>query len=256
MLAWEALGAVAIGPLLERHSEANIDFTPTRSYMVEGAVEQALSDTTTLRRTGVAGRGLPAMEWLLWTPAAAPLVMADPRACNYTLLLAQDVVEEAQALQARFGELAQAVPDHGTAAQSSAELVNQLVGAVEVLRRKRLFNPVVISNPKTFARALSGEAQRAWTVRWQSIQHLLITEQREGPATIWQLVHDQDLLTTADSLQTAVAGVTSALEKASPGELESVRRAADALLSLRRTLQEDVAPSLQIPTSFSDSDGD
>src|SRR5262245_12636758 len=35
MLAWEAAGAVAIGPLLERHSEANIDFWPTRPNMIE-----------------------------------------------------------------------------------------------------------------------------------------------------------------------------------------------------------------------------
>ena len=31
MLAWESLGAVAIGPMLERGTEANIDFWPARA---------------------------------------------------------------------------------------------------------------------------------------------------------------------------------------------------------------------------------
>jgi hypothetical protein len=55
MLAWERLGAVAIGPLLEPQTEANIDLVPTRASMVEFNVTHLPADTTILRRTGVAG---------------------------------------------------------------------------------------------------------------------------------------------------------------------------------------------------------
>src|SRR4051794_22359279 len=68
MLAWESAGAILAGPLLARHTAANIDFWPTRPGMIEFAMRSPPADVTALRRTGVAGRGLPALEWLLWGP--------------------------------------------------------------------------------------------------------------------------------------------------------------------------------------------
>jgi predicted lipoprotein len=255
MLAWEAAGAVATGPLLERHTEANIDFWPTRPNMVEAGMQQLLPDTRALRRTGVAGRGLPALEWVLWMPAPKAAALADPRACTYAALLARDVDEEAQGLRERFGASANTEIPGPVAQHAIAELLNQTVGAVETLRRKRLFNPATVGNPKAFARWASAQTQPAWNARWSSIRNVIVG-QDGGSGTIVALLVASGDEQAAAQLRETVEQASAALSAASPERMDSVLRAAEALMSVRRLLEQDAAETLHIPTRFSDFDGD
>jgi predicted lipoprotein len=255
MLAWEAAGAVAIGPLLERHTEANIDFWPTRPNMVEAGMQQPLADTRALRKTGVAGRGLPALEWLLWMPAPQPAALAGPHACAYAALLARDVEEEAVALLERFGaESGRQIP--GPVAQKAiAELLNQTVGAVETLRRKRLFNPAAVGNPKAFARWPSAQVQPAWRARWASIRDVIVGQDGKSGAIVALLIASGDEQ-AADQLRAAVEQASVSLAEASPARSDAALQAAEALMTVRRLLEQDAAETLQIQTRFSDFDGD
>src|SRR5689334_15256628 len=105
MLAWESAGAILAGPLLARHTAANIDFWPTRPRMIEFAMRSPPADITALRRTGVAGRGLPALEWLLWGPGEMPPAAAYAGACTYALIITQDLLAETQALETDLNEI-------------------------------------------------------------------------------------------------------------------------------------------------------
>jgi predicted lipoprotein len=243
-----------LGPLLERATEANIDFWPARPQMIDAGIARAITSTKGLRQTGVAGRGFAALERLLWIPAMTPRAGVERPACAYAALLARDIHEEALALETRFGELAAAAPSVDEAKSSLAELINQLVVGVEVLRRKRLFNAVAVGNAKAFARSISDEAQAAWTVRWKSIESLLVAA--HGELTFSALLSEHGLQSAARKLSAAVEGVSSAMALASPSRMETVRAAAEALMELRAILQLDVAEGLHIPTRFSDFDGD
>src|SRR5262249_50339632 len=118
-------------PLLERHSEANIDFWPTRPNMIEAGIQASLADSRALRRTAVGGRGLPALEWVLWLPSPQPAALSDAQAGRYAALLARDADEEVQALRERFA-VSSRTELTGAAAQTAiGELINQTVGAVE-----------------------------------------------------------------------------------------------------------------------------
>jgi predicted lipoprotein len=255
MLKWESAGAVAVGPLLERYTAANIDFWPTRPNMIEAAIGRAPPDTKSLRRVSVAARGLPALEWLLWDPAQTARVMKDAKVCNYARLLADDIAEEAQGLDTRFAMLVRTFPAEASSVMF-AELVNQAVGAVEVLRRKRLFNPASLDNPKLFARSLSDQAQPAWNAQWQSIRDLLVGEQRGQAWTFDSLLRYHGFESAATRLLAGSDHVTAALRMASPARPQTALQAAAALLSLRRILEGDVAVPLGIPVSFSEFDGD
>ncbi len=256
MLAWESAGAVAVGPLLERYTASNIDFWPTRPYMIEAAMRQTMPDSAALRQVGVAARGLPALEWLLWDPRESAQLMADAKVCGYALLLAQDIAAEGQALYTRFAAFDWSISMQDATTKMLNELVNQAIGAVEGFRRKRLFNPAALRNPKLFARSLSDQAQTAWNTQWQSIQALLVG-QRGGEAwTFETLLREHGLEAPAARLRTATDQSSAAMRLASPAKFETVQRAAAALLELRRIIEQDVAAGLGIPVSFSDFDGD
>jgi predicted lipoprotein len=256
MLAWESAGAILIGPLLERHTAANIDFWPPRPNMIEAVLRNPPSDTITLRRTGVAARGLPALEWLLWASGESPPAAASPGACGYALLIAQDLLEEAQALVAELTAIGNRTPAPDAVQPLLGELINQTIGAVDVLRRKRLLNPVTVRNPKSFARSLSGEAQAAWLAQWDSIRDLLIGNRADGAWTVSNLLKESGLGAAARRLEATVAQSDSAIRKAVIADPASIKRAAEMLMTLRRTVESEVAEPLAIPVSFSDFDGD
>jgi hypothetical protein len=131
-------------------------------------------------------------------------------------------------------------------------MINQTTGAVEVLRRKRLLNPVTIGNPKAFARSLSEQSQRAWLAQWDSINAFLMS----GEGSIHALLIESGLESSAAHLNEAALQSSEAIRKAALADPASIRRAAEALMKLRRVLESDVAVPLAIPISFSDFDGD
>jgi predicted lipoprotein len=70
--AWERLSSVAVGPLITRRSQRQIDFSPTRPALIERAIESAPAGPLAMERIGTPAKGLPALEWLLWTQPVAP----------------------------------------------------------------------------------------------------------------------------------------------------------------------------------------
>jgi predicted lipoprotein len=60
----------------------------------------------------------------------------------------------------------------------------------------------------------------------------------------------------ADDLGLAVRRSDAALRGASPSRAASLQRAARDLAVLKRRLEADIAPALEVPIGFSDADGD
>jgi predicted lipoprotein len=254
MLTWESVAAIPFGPVLARHSVANIDFWPTRPPMIARATQEVPSSTTILRRTAVAARGLPALEWLLWaSPDLVPAVK-NPSACAYAAILAEDIEEEAKALKIAFASSEQAVDGKETGALS--QLLNQTVGAVEALRRKRLLNPAMVGNPTGYARSWSSNVKLAWHVSWASIQSLLVNHPSSEAPTFEQILRSRDADEEAIRLREAVTDASRAVSAASPQDSESVKHAASALMRVRRILEHEVAMALDIPITFTEFDGD
>lgn len=100
--AWERLSAVAVGPLITRRSQRQIDFSPTRPGLIERAIKSAPVGPQAMELVGSPGKGLPALEWLLWTRPVAP----GSAACRYAVEVAHDIAREALALQQDFKTLA------------------------------------------------------------------------------------------------------------------------------------------------------
>lgn len=224
--AWERLAAVALGPLLERRAQMRLDFTPVRPKSIEKAVKSAPASLADLERIGAPAKGLPALEWLLWSQ---PLAAAGPE-CDYAILLAQDLHAEARAL---------AVP---AAAAALGERVNQWVAGLERLRWSRMEMPARVAmtsgKPADFPRAAAKATAAAWAAHWQGLK-----EQAPPDAGV-------------AAFATALAEADAAMARADPARLDSVLAAAARLAALKRVTENELAPALGVVIGFSDSDGD
>ncbi len=138
MKDWERLSAVAIGPLLERRSLRQIDFTPTRPELIARAVERAPADAADMERIGTPAKGLPALEYLLWTKPVKP----GSAECRYAQQVAADIDREAQALEQGFAQAAGREWDDEAAVAAMSEALNQWVGGLERLRWAEIERPV------------------------------------------------------------------------------------------------------------------
>jgi hypothetical protein len=258
--AWERLSALALGPLLERRSMRRIDFTPTRPALIERAVVTAPKGALALERIGTPAKGLPALEWLLWTKAMTRA------ACAYAVELGIEIEQEAAALQAQFRALAERGPDEWTEALAIAgmgEFVNQWVGGIERLRWAQMEKPLRSGRKAELPRATSGSTAASWAAQWLSLRAMALFQGRAAPApgaglvTIESYLRGRGANAVADRLVKAVAQVDRDLQGLSPAApVAHVLQAAKALAALKGLAETTLAPALEVSIGFSDADGD
>lgn len=129
---------------------------------------------------GTPAKGLPALEWLLWTQPAAP---ATP-ACRYAVEAALDVEREAVALKAAFDGAATtdwaAEDEQERSTQAMGEFINQWVGGIERLRWAHMEKPLRAaqgSRTPDYPRAASGLTPEAWAAEWKALRTLAVLPQ-------------------------------------------------------------------------------
>lgn len=261
--AWDALSSVAIGPLVSRRSLLRIDFAPPRPRLIQRALRHPPPNLAALERVGTPAKGLPALEWLLWTQPVQP----GTPACGYALLVARDIEREALALAEAFAELAARDwhADQASAVAAMDELLNQWVGGLERLRWSDMEKPVRAAAPgqaPAFPRAAAGSTRSAWATRWTTLRDIGLAQAGAAPAPgsarvpLETYLRGRGLNPLADRLAQAGLEAARALARAEPAEPSSVLAAAGALEALKRLAEAEVAPALDIHIGFSDSDGD
>jgi predicted lipoprotein len=255
MLAWEALAALPIGPLIERRALRTLDFTPARPALIARAIEAQPADAAAMERIGAPAKGLPALEWLLWTSPVAP---GSP-ACSYAVQVAEDLAREAQALA--LAAAAEAPHDENRLAAATAEAVNQLVGAVERLRWAQIEKPA--RGGAEFPRTASGATAHSWQAQWQAIRARLRMMPASAPPVpgtgllpVETWLRGRGQLAEADALAAAVDAADASLRGLTPAAGARLSAAAQALAGVKQVLENRVAPALQVRIGFSDADGD
>ncbi|MDB5930164.1 MAG: hypothetical protein JWR60_1871 [Polaromonas sp.] len=266
--AWDRLSGVQIGPLVLRRSARQIDFNPTRPELIARAIQAAPADTAAMERIGTPAKGLPALEWLLWTRPAAP---ATP-ACAYAVQLAQDINREAAALSTEFGQLAarDLSEEEETSVPAMSELVNQWIGGLERLRWANMEKPRLSSatglgggrNAPAYPRSASGQTAASWAAQWQALQALAVARTPEpalpgqGLAPLETYLRGRGLNPVASQLARSVDKADKQMRQLSPGNQTGLSAASRSLGELKKLAESDVASALQVSIGFSDADGD
>ncbi|RCW72904.1 imelysin family protein [Pseudorhodoferax soli] len=266
-LALGRLSSVSVGPLLQRRTLRQIDFAPTRPELIRRAIAAAPLDAAALERIGTPAKGLPALEWLLWTQPPAP----GTPACRYAQLLAENVLAEGQALAQAFTALASAQPGPDdedadeAAAVAMAELVNQWVGGVERLRWPFMDKPLKSApkgKPPAYPRAASGLSREAWAAQWQGLRTLAVApddsvaQPGQDLVALETYMRGRGLNPLADRWAATVRKVDAAVAAARPDAPASVQAASKAVAGLKQLAEAELAPALNIRIGFSDADGD
>lgn len=248
--AWDRLAGVAVGPLVKRRALTALDFNPTRPATIERAIKAAPSGPEAMERIGTPAKGLPALEWLLWTHAPQP---GSP-GCRYTREVAADLQREAGAIAADFAQQA-ATPwadDRTKTYLALQELINQWLGGVERLRWTQIDKPLKAaetgSRPPAFQRAASGATGATWAGQWEALRGL------GGPVADALRARGQGPL--AERLGRTLAQADAAMAKADPAQPATLAPAVRELGALKKLIEADVAPALDVTIGFSDGDGD
>jgi predicted lipoprotein len=242
LAAWERLSAVAIGPLLTRRSQRQIDFLPTRPRLIEKAVRAAPADAAAMERIGTPAKGLPALEWLLWVKTIQP---ASP-ACGYAVLVAEEVAREAAALAAAPQTL------------EPGELLNQWVGGIERLRWSNLEMPARVAltsegrQAPEFPRRASGATAASWAAQWATLRDWAVA----GAGSLESALRARGQDETAVALARAVEQTDVAMRGLDTEDTGRLLTAAEALADLKRLVEYRVAPGLGGGIGFSVAAGD
>ena len=257
----------ALGPVIERRSQRQIDFWPTRPALLAKALERAPQTLADMEPVGTPAKGFPAMEQLL---AAQP----SPAHCPYLVLVAEGIEAEAVALRAGFDALAARdwTSDEDAARTAFAEWINQWLGGLERLRWMHVEQPVQKArtagqgHAPEFARLTAADNAAEWRAQWQALrtQARLTAAQRAQPPQPGQgLVPIEALLMGkgqialaqrwGQALDRADAAIAALPAKAGEKELMALSKTLKGVTTL---FQTEVAAALDVPLGFSDADGD
>lgn len=244
MSHWERLSGVAFGPVLERRSQRQIDFTPTRPRMIEKAVKSAPANAAEMELIGTPAKGLPALEWLLWVKPVQP----GSAECRYAVQVSAEIRREAAALAT--------APSLTVDSQTAlSELVNQWVGGLERLRWSNMEMPARVAltsggrEAADFPRGASQAYAASWAAQWDALKTLAI-----GPVSLASALQARGK--DADALNESVRQADAAMQGLDGHDTPRLLAATKQLAALKRLVENEVAPALGVNIGFSDSDGD
>jgi predicted lipoprotein len=268
--AWEGLATVPLGPLIERRAARALDFQPPRPPLIERAIALAPRGAEAMQHIGSPAKGLPALEWLLWTlpssQSRADAALSAP-ACQYAAEVADDLLRESAALAVAVRTAADADWDEARGDAAFAELLNQWVGAVERLRWTQIDKPRREAvtrglHPVPHPRAASGQTAASWQRQWRAIEALAVHSGDQLPQPGKHLVpletylRGRGLNPLADRWRAQVGRASGAMQGLQPGPAPRLDAAVRELAALKALAEAELAPAVQVSIGFSDADGD
>jgi len=263
LLAWELLATVPLGPLIERRAMRALDFQPARPELIERAIARQPATASDMQRIGTPAKGLPTLEWLLWT---RPVASQTP-ACSYAQRVAEELAREAQALRDAVGKAAAADWDEARGDAAFAEFINQWIGAAERLRWTQIDKPRKEAATRgrakpAFPRAASGQTAASWQRQWQVLREGAVHDggalprPGDGLVPLESYLRGRGLNELADAWAARIERTGAGLQGLQPGDNKRLDAAVRELAATKALAQDKLAPALEVSIGFSDSDGD
>lgn len=277
---WKRIQALPFGPLVDEGYDTAIDFWPARPSSIEGGLVSGASSQAELDALGVASKGMPAIEYLLWDPIAGDAAVLalftgaeGPQRCAYVELLAADV-------ELRLGELDAAWRDAGGFADQLAQAGQSEAFPTLALAIDQLLNAMIaglhdIEDPKLrkpLGATIGAPQPELVESRFSDRSLLDARDGLEGFARAYlgsdeapglTLVIASKSPTVDERVRDALAAAELALADV-PEPLRATivdapiqaEAAADAVHELRTVLTAEVASLLGVTVSLGDNDGD
>jgi hypothetical protein len=263
LAAWELLATVPLGPLIERRAVRTLDFQPARPELIERAIARQPTSPADMQRIGTPAKGLPALEWLLWTRPATPQTPA----CTYAQRVAEELAREAQALRDAVTKAAAADWDEARGDAAFAEFINQWLGAAERLRWAQIDKPRKEAATRgkskaTFPRAASGQTAASWQRQWQVLREWAVHDggvlprPGQGVVPLESYLRGRGLNELADAWVARIERNNHAMQGLRTEDNKRLDAAVREMVATKALAQDKLAPALEVSIGFSDADGD
>jgi len=277
---WKRNETVAFGPYAPPDSYgAALDFWPCRAESVDAVL--AGTDPIDPALLGAAGKGLPALEYLLYDPEHDPVAESAPdsRRCEYLAAIGGELVLDASALRGAWdpaegdflGELVEAgrgSKTYDSIEMALGEVVNRLVYDLEAARGEKLGVPLGSKTggtpqPDSAESRFSGRSLEDVRDALRGVEEVCFGAELEKPASLVRYLDGigRDDLGPAlrgafDASYAAIDAIPEPLTEAVTSDPASVQAAMDAMGELQRLIQTDVINAMGLMLTFSDADGD
>lgn len=264
---WNLTNSFNFGPALDQNQPSSLDFWPVRVDTIEAAITAAPAsiDAAYIDSLGTSAKGMPALEYLLFT---APEAEPGPR-CAFMVELAADIeqrsAEIADAWQTTHAEALRSA-GHGSSVYPSEKagldaVVNATIEGLYRIVKTKLDRPlgnITGSDPDggLVESYYSGTGLDDIAADLDSFERVYVGD---GLATL-VLAQNPDLdpriLAQLAAARTALAAVPGPLPESVELHRDAVQTLRDEVDALRRLIKLDLASLLGVTLSLSDNDGD
>lgn len=268
VLTWKAHLSNQWGPTAKSRLERNIDFWPTRVNNLKTLLS-AQNITAAFNKSGVAVKGLPAVEWLLFGNKAS---QKHTNFCPLLQLLSNDIALRTQQVVDQWEEMSTALKTSDTNDDKlfihvySPILMEEYINAMTVFiyqtRKRALITPLGLRTggikPQRTENILSNLSTPVLVERISALKNLL-SHPQYGLISFLQ----QQQLDSAIQLQTHLDKVLSHMKLIDQPIDQLLEQNKTVLVELEQKLNDlqyqleyDVAQDLNIVMYFRDMDGD
>jgi len=271
---WEVTAAVTFGPVVTQMQAGPLDYWPVRSDTIEAKIlaAPATIDAAWIDGLGTSAKGLPALEYLLFTAALLPNT---PR-CAYATALAADIARRSDDLATAWVLEAEALKTAGQAGSSHASekaaidaIVNATIENLYRMVKEKLDRPLgnltgSDPDPTILESIYSGTTRDDLENNLQGFARVYLGADGEpgGEPGLGALVAaqspdlDQRILAQHAVARDTLAAIPLPFATALTDDRSAVQTARDEIDALRRIIKLDVASLLGVTLSLSDNDGD
>jgi predicted lipoprotein len=235
-------------------------------------------DPATLATLGVWHKGLPVLEYFLYSPDASSLAqLADARRCEYLRSAAAELVSRAREIHMAWapegGNFADQLSGAGrtskawrTLRDAFSEVVNRMGFTIENVRRDKLGRPLGemtgMPDPKVAESRFSGRSIPDILDNLAGIEVLFFGEPASNLPGVNSYTaergqnFDERFQTALTAARAALEAIDLPLTEAVTAEPDRVRDASGRLGELQTLIQVDLIGALGLSLSFNDNDGD
>lgn len=278
--AWQALEMLQIGPAIERRTQRQVNAWPLRPTLLAPLLEDSGPIAPArIEALGAAGKGFPALEYLLFDRAGSG---GKPRAaahCNALQALADDIVAEAGGLErdwrAPAGGFARQLAEAGShpqdgvfasSEQALGDALNLLIAGIDGVRLRKIGKPLEKSEDGAALERI--ESWRAGA----SLDHIrdnlrgfervfFGAEKTQDGLEAYLLQMEKPILVRnlrekLAACKRTLAAIKPPLQQAVVTRRKQVEQLYKALGELQNLLETQAADALKIEPGFNANDGD
>lgn len=281
--AWQPLEMLQIGPIIDRRTQRQVNAWPVRPTLIEPLLKSGQPvSAEQVERLGVSGKGLPAMEYLLFpTGKSSSQVQSElaGQRCTVLKALASQVAAEAQGLAGDWREpnggflrqLAEAGqhPQDGifsTADQALSDVANLLIAGLDGVKVRKLGKLLDKRSGTVDLERI--ESWRSGTTidnirkNLQGFEVAFFGAGKDGVglddylAGIGRPVLPQLVREELELAKSAADAITEPMPRALKSQRKQVQALHKAVTQLQSRMENEIAGALKVDLGFNANDGD